>query len=175
MQHLSRNSGKYEWHTPPAIIASVKEVMGGIDLDPASSEAANETVGAKRFYSELQDGLLQDWNASRLFMNPPYARVIIDQWIAKLLEESMIFRRVEQWMCLVNNATDTRWAQKLLANSACVCFIAGRLRFTTPVGSDKNGPLQGQMLCYGGLPDYLDCDAFVRTFRLLGTVYDRSE
>lgn len=33
-----------EWYTPAFIIKSAHDVMGGIDLDPASCERANETL-----------------------------------------------------------------------------------------------------------------------------------
>ncbi|MYD11689.1 MAG: hypothetical protein F4X02_16790 [Chloroflexi bacterium] len=175
MQHLARNSGRYEWYTPANIMAAAREVMGGIDLDPCSCEQANRNVQAGQYFTIEDDGLLQDWPAKRLWMNPPYARRVIDAWVNKLLDEAFIARRIGQWMVLVNNATDTRWAKLLLENSSCVCFITGRLQFETPRGKGRNGPLQGQMLCYGGQPEQVDCDAFVRQFKLLGVTFERSE
>ena len=40
-----------EWYTPPYIIEKAKLVLGTIDLDPASCEYANRTVGASKIYT----------------------------------------------------------------------------------------------------------------------------
>ena len=58
--HVSHNSGESEWYTPPPIIESARSVMGGIDLDPASSEKAQETVRAEGFFTAEDDGLTRD-------------------------------------------------------------------------------------------------------------------
>ena len=59
--HVSNNSGENEWYTPECYIESAKKVMGNIDLDPASSEIANQTVNANLFYSQEEDGLSKEW------------------------------------------------------------------------------------------------------------------
>ncbi len=46
-----------EWDTPPEWIERARRVMGTIDVDPASSEIAQQTVQAETWYDRNSDGL----------------------------------------------------------------------------------------------------------------------
>src|SRR3990167_189333 len=70
--HISNNSGENEWYTPKNYIDAAKQVMGSIDLDPASSAKANEIVQANKYYSKDDNGLTQEW-AGNIWLNPPYS------------------------------------------------------------------------------------------------------
>jgi hypothetical protein len=70
--HVSYNTGEIRWYTPRRYIDMAVAVMGGIDLDPASSTEANKTVGAATYYTIEDDGLTKPWRG-RVWMNPPYS------------------------------------------------------------------------------------------------------
>jgi len=61
-QLINATSGEVEYYTPVEIIEAARRVMGGIDLDPASSENANRIVRATRIFTAQDDGLSQPWN-----------------------------------------------------------------------------------------------------------------
>jgi len=145
--HVSHNSGVNEWYTPAPYIEAARNVLDGIDLDPASSALANETVKATTFYTEQDDGLTQPW-AGTVWMNPPYAQPLISEFVAKLVV-SYQTGDVPAAIVLVNNGTETRWGQNLLLAASAVCFPASRVRFIDPDGK-PSAPLQGQMICYLG-------------------------
>jgi phage N-6-adenine-methyltransferase len=162
--HVSYNSGNNEWYTPPEYIATARAVMGAIDIDPASSEIANRTVGAAKFYTQEDDGLSHDWHG-RVWMNPPYA----SEWIGKFCDKlAWHVRRgeVTEACVLVNNATETGWFSALLDVSACVCLIRGRVKFLDAAGTPSGAPLQGQALLYIGQ----NAGAFAHEFGNFGTV-----
>jgi len=160
--HVVYNSGHNEWYTQAYIIEAVKEVLGEIDVDPASSDIANKTVGAKIYYTEEDNGLEQDWSG-KVFMNPPYSRRLITKF-CDLLVQKFNSNEVTEAIVLVNNATETRWFQKLLTCANAICLPEGRIDFINPKEPSKNAPLQGQAILYFGQNNL----AFVKTFCSFG-------
>lgn len=163
--HVSQNTGMPEWYTPSEYIEAARVVMGGIDTDPASSDIAQERVQATQYYTVDDDGLSVDW-AGRVWMNPPYTAGLVDKFADKLLEHYNA-GDVSQAIVLVNNATDTRWWQRLAANACCVCFPAGRIKFLDQDGK-PGAPLQGQSILYLGD----DTEAFADNFSQFGVIVE---
>lgn len=66
-----KNHKDFELITPYDFIISAKELMGQIDLDPASSAFANKYVGAKKFYTPSDDALNTDPWHGNVYLFPP--------------------------------------------------------------------------------------------------------
>jgi phage N-6-adenine-methyltransferase len=157
--HVSFNSGNNEWYTPKGIIETARDMMGSIDIDPASSEVANKVVKAECFYTVENDGLSKKWFGN-VWLNPPYASDLIGKFADKLVSE---FENYSQAVVLVNNATETEWFNKIIGIGSAVCFPRGRVKFYKPDGS-TGAPLQGQAIIYiGNCPD-----KFIRRFNEIG-------
>lgn len=76
-----------EWYTPSPFVEAAREVMGAIDLDPASHEEANQTVKAARFFTVEDDGLKHPW-FGRVFVNPPGGLVAL--FWTKLMQREFV-------------------------------------------------------------------------------------
>jgi ParB family chromosome partitioning protein len=147
-QTRSQEAGD-SWGTPPEWIDLARRVMGGIDVDPASNAHAQKTVKAGRYFTTKDDGLAKKWKG-RVWLNPPYSQPGVTLFAQKLLAE-LERGNVKQACVLVNNATDTQWAQGLLAACSAALFPEGRVQFIAPGGTAPiTGTRQGQMLLYFG-------------------------
>ena len=122
-------TGEIEWYTPPDILKSAYEVMGGIDLDPASSDAqqAQALVKAKQYFTIANNGLERPWHG-RVWLNPPYARGWIDLFVEKMVT-SYRSGEMSAGIMLTNSATETRWWQMAAGACDALCFRRGRVRF----------------------------------------------
>ena len=95
-----------------------------------------KTAKCKRFYTEEDNGLKQDWFNEIVFCNPPYGRVIKD-WVKKCSEESK--KPNTKVVMLIPARTDTKYFHEFIYNKKNVeiRFIKGRLKF---VGNNCNNP-----------------------------------
>ena len=140
------SSASVEWYTPSQYMEAAREVMGGIDLDPASCARANETVCAGHYFSKEDDGLQQEWSG-RVFLNPPYGG-LCPSFIRKLIEQFQA-RRVQQEIVLVNaHTTDTSWFG-LLWNYT-LCFTDHRIDFCAGTGAKSTSSTHGNVFVYMG-------------------------
>jgi phage N-6-adenine-methyltransferase len=159
--HVSFNSGNNEWYTPAEYIEAARKVMGRIDLDPASSDIANQTIRAVTYYTAEDDGLSHHWRGN-VWMNPPYAGELIGKFASKLIYH-VTECDVRQAIILVNNATETTWFQEMIDEATAVVFPRSRVRFWKPDGT-LGAPLQGQAIIYIGQ----HADAFLSEFSRFG-------
>ena len=147
--HVSKNTGDMEWITPLRIVNAARHIMGAIDLDPASSHEAQRIVKAGAYFTK-PNGLENTWSG-RVWLNPPYKAGLVSKFVDKLIAE-MQACRVTQAIMLTNNATETKWAQRLVESRMvhCIALLKGRVQFLHFDENDvlvpKLNPLQGQVL-----------------------------
>ena len=145
--HRTQFTGDNEWYTPTDYIEAAREVMGTIDLDPASTEFGQKKVKAKTFYTKENDGLKQEWKGN-VWLNPPYAQPFIAQFIHKAMFE-WYQNHISQMIILTHNYTDTEWFHEAEFQAKLLCFTKGRIRFEKSDGTLAS-PTQGQCFFYYG-------------------------
>ena len=160
--HVSFNSGENEWYTPNEYIEAARKVMGSIDTDPATTASANKRIGAKTFYTIENTGLGKGWKGN-VWMNPPYSQPLVAHF-CDTFAHKFRSKEIKQGCVLINNITETRFAQRLMEISSAICFPAGRVRFLDTNFENAGAPLQGQMVIYCGN----NTDSFVKEFSCLG-------
>jgi hypothetical protein len=157
-------SGNNEYYTPLPVLDAAREVLGGaIDLDPASCPMAQETVRAKRYYTQEDDGLTKPWKG-RTWLNPPYSAGLIDKFALKLVNEYLV-GNVTAAIVLVDNRTDTGWFYGLAAECERICFTRGRINFYNE-STASSSPANGSALLYFGD----DPEAFEQVFARFGCI-----
>ena len=134
---LSRSSPVEVW-TPAPIIEAARVIMGGIDLDPASCAAANDTVRATRYLAAVDDGLSVPW-AGRVWCNPPFADGGQRRFARHLLHE--IERgAVEQAVLLGFWAGGSTWPDEVCASAQMVFHLRQHLPWRAPAGARPQRP-----------------------------------
>lgn len=132
-----------EWLTPPGII----KALGGHEsfgLDPCAP--INQPYPtARRCYTILDNGLIQDWSDERVWLNPPYSAHLIKKWLGRMAAHNhgtaLIFARTE---------TDA-FFRHVWESATALLFMRGRINFHLPDGSmaEANAGAPTVLCAYG--------------------------
>ena len=114
-----------EWSTPQDLYDKLNEEFR-FTVDVAASDDNHKTAF---YYTEDENGLVQDWSEESVWCNPPYGRGIKD-WVEKAAAEQSSGTVV----MLIPARTDTAWFHDYIYGRAEIRFIRGRLKF----GGHKN-------------------------------------
>jgi len=164
---IAFSSESNEYYTPLEYIEAARAVMGEIDLDPASHPKAQQTVRAKEFFTQEDDGLKQDWHG-RVWLNPPYGKTGSESnqgiW-AQYLKAQHEKGHVSEAILLVKAAVGYQWFEELW-DIWPVCFARERLSFIRSDGDDRGQSKQGTAFFYLG--NNVEC--FIHVFTGFGRV-----
>ena len=127
------SSKSNEWATPRDFFDELNKEFH-FDLDPC---ATKENAKCRRYFTEVEDGLKQDWGGHRVFCNPPYGREI-GKWVKKCSEEG-------NSVMLIPTRTDTKYFHDYIYHKAEIRFIKGRLKFSD---SKQSAPFPSMIIIF---------------------------
>jgi len=164
-QEILQDSGETEYYTDPIITAAAREVMGKIDLDPASTPEANVFVQADTILTKADNTLEVEWRGN-VWMNHPFSRINNPLFINKILEDYKS-GHIEQACFITYASTSEKWFKKLYAYP--ICFLVPRTNYFLPSGKKKHGVQKGSAVTYLGS----NANQFYDVFSELGEVMAR--
>ena len=159
------HTGDNESYTPLFFVESARDVMGSIDVDPASNDYAQSKINADKYFTKSDSGLNKEWNGN-VWINPPYAYPLIGEFIDKLIDE-YVSGRCKQSVLLTNNSADTKWFHTAAKHSSAICFTKGRINFYK-ADDTTTSPTNGQTFFYFGD----NIEAFTEEFKQYGMIVE---
>ena len=129
-----------KWSTPQDFFDGLNSEFH-FTLDPCADDSNHK---CERYYTEEDDGLLQDWEGEIVFCNPPYGKAIKD-WVRKAYIEGC--KPNTTVVMLIPARTDTIYFHKYIYHKAEIRFLKGRLKF----GNSKNSaPFPSMVVIFRG-------------------------
>ena len=123
-----------EWYTPREII----EALGVFDLDPCAPMHPLWPT-AKIMYNKQDNGLERNWKG-RIWLNPPYSKPLIWQFVEKLAEHN------DGIALLFNRCESQKFQDVIFTKATGMMFLRNRIKFYRPDGTRGNSPNCGNIL-----------------------------
>lgn len=142
-----------EHYTPLEYIEAAREVMGVIDLDPATTHRVNaERVKAVAYFDQELNGLENEWNGN-VFLNPPGGRVgrksSAAVWWDKLVEEYLADRvRQAIFLGFSIEIMATSQDSKMWAGQFPFCIPRNRIEFVNEQFEKGTSPTHSNVVVY---------------------------
>ena len=105
------------WITPKPII----EVLGPFDLDPCAAEPRPWDCAVENWSEGQLDGLAVPWEG-RVWLNPPFHRYEVGEWIQRLAEHG-------NGTALLHARTEAAWFEPVWRKARAILFLADRIHF----------------------------------------------
>lgn len=134
---LARGVSKQDYETPMELIAAVKRKFG-VKRFAWDLAASAENTKAKRYFTEAEDSLKQDWVAlhgADHWLNPPFSNIA--PWAAKCARTAVTWLAYAKdapvytgrIFLLVPAAVGSNWHAQHVDGRAQVLFLNGRVPF----------------------------------------------
>ena len=139
MNSVLFSSKNDDWATPQSFFDKLNDEFH-FTLDPC---ALPTNAKCNIFFTEKENGLIQDWSGHSVFVNPPYGRKIA-VWVEKCYQEAR--KEKTKVVMLIPARTDTIYFHKYINGKAEIRFVKGRLKF----GNSRHGaPFPSMVVVFG--------------------------
>jgi hypothetical protein len=99
--------------------------LGPFDLDPCAAHPRPWNCARINWTADGQD---RDWSGY-VWLNPPFNRYEVGMWIRRLAQHG-------NGVALLHARTETCWFQPIWETAAIILFMADRIKFCRPDGSE---------------------------------------
>lgn len=183
-RNAQHSSASNRWFSPAKVVEPGRATLGGFDVDPASEALANETIRARRFISQAEDGLVAPWRLHgqapvSFWLNPPggkvdnrslaglfWRRVMVERAAGNLSDGIFIAFSVE--LLQTTQSKDVPGCSEF-----CVCIPDKRIKFERP-GEKALSPTHANAIIY--VRGTVDRTAtFVEQYKSIGSLSLGSE
>ena len=140
MNSVLFSSKNDDWATPQSFFDKLNDEFH-FTLDPC---ALPTNAKCNIFFTEKENGLIQDWSGHSVFVNPPYGKKI-SEWVEKCFHEAR--KENTKVVLLIPARTDTAYFHNFIYKKAKeIRFLKGRLKF----GDARNSaPFPSMVVVFG--------------------------
>ena len=171
------------WFTPQVYIDAAREVMGDIDVDPATTERVQKRIKAKVYHTDTKekDAFKFHWYG-RMMLCPPYKEGLIDKFFYKVIDEYKLGNLTEGIICTHMEDSGAIYFQDIFSFCNAFCLHRGHIKwwkghYPEEVAMKKLG-IEWHP---GGYSKHYSCflyfgpnkDKFIQTFLNFGVTYGK--
>lgn len=123
--NLMFSSKEEKWQTPDDVFNKLNEEFN-FTLDPCCQ---HDSAKCQKYYTPVENGLIQSWENEIVFVNPPYGREL-KKWVKKSHDE--VIENGSTVVMLIPARTDTSYFHDYIYNKFEIRFLRGRIKFVNP-------------------------------------------